>query len=137
MMQYRPGAAFDGKPEYTGEMGTSGERLLPNAPNADSANEVYVDRDITVLANSEIANLPGWVVALMAAGGLAAALSMAAGLLLVISSSVSHDYAVFDEITREFAVQAETKGLELKRVNTSAWAMTDRALLTSILRKSC
>ncbi len=91
VMQYRPGAAFEGKPEYTGETGPSGERLLSNTPNADSANEVYVDRDIMVLANPEIANLPGWVVALMAAGGLAAALSTAAGLLLVISSSVSHD----------------------------------------------
>ena len=91
VMQYRPGAAFEGKPEYTGETGQSGERLLSNTPNADSENEVYVDRDIMVLANPEIASLPGWVVALMAAGGLAAALSTAAGLLLVISSSVSHD----------------------------------------------
>ncbi|WP_432201751.1 sodium:solute symporter family protein [Erythrobacter sp. W53] len=91
VMQYRPGNAFEGKPEYTGETGASGERLLANTPNPDSENEVYVDRDIMVLANPEIANLPGWVVALMAAGGLAAALSTAAGLLLVISSSVSHD----------------------------------------------
>jgi cation/acetate symporter len=52
---------------------------------------VYVDRDIMVLANPEIASLPGWVVALVAAGGLAAALSTAAGLLLVISTSISHD----------------------------------------------
>ena len=58
--------------------------------NTDS-NELYVDRDIMVLANPEIANLPNWVVALVAAGGLAAALSTAAGLLLVISASVSHD----------------------------------------------
>jgi cation/acetate symporter len=50
-----------------------------------------VDRDIMVLANPEIARLPAWVVALVAAGGLAAALSTAAGLLLVISASVSHD----------------------------------------------
>ena len=54
-------------------------------------NELYVDRDIMVLANPEIANLPNWVIALVAAGGLAAALSTAAGLLLVISASVSHD----------------------------------------------
>lgn len=54
-------------------------------------NELTVDRDIMVLANPEIAKLPNWVVALVAAGGLAAALSTAAGLLLVISSSVSHD----------------------------------------------
>ena len=57
----------------------------------DHSNELYVDRDIMVLANPEIANLPNWVVALVAAGGLAAALSTAAGLLLVISASVSHD----------------------------------------------
>jgi len=52
---------------------------------------VKVDRDIMVLANPEIANLPNWVIALVAAGGLAAALSTAAGLLLAISSAVSHD----------------------------------------------
>ena len=56
-----------------------------------SVNELSVDRDIMVLANPEIAELPAWVVALVAAGGLAAALSTAAGLLLVISASVSHD----------------------------------------------
>ncbi|NQU40742.1 MAG: cation acetate symporter [Lentisphaerae bacterium] len=56
-----------------------------------AANELIVDRDIMVLANPEIANLPAWVVALVAAGGLAAALSTAAGLLLVISSAISHD----------------------------------------------
>jgi cation/acetate symporter len=55
------------------------------------ANELKIDNDIMVLANPEIANLPNWVIALVAAGGLAAALSTAAGLLLVISSSVSHD----------------------------------------------
>ncbi len=54
-------------------------------------NELTVDPDITVLANPEIADLPNWVIALVAAGGLAAALSTAAGLLLVISTSVSHD----------------------------------------------
>ena len=55
------------------------------------ANEMTIDRDIMVLANPEIANLPAWVIALVAAGGLAAALSTAAGLLLVISSAISHD----------------------------------------------
>ena len=55
------------------------------------SNELVVDRDIMVLANPEIADLPNWVIALVAAGGLAAALSTAAGLLLVISSSISHD----------------------------------------------
>ncbi|MCY4254031.1 MAG: cation acetate symporter [Flavobacteriaceae bacterium] len=60
--------------------------------NADaSINELTVDRDIIVLANPEIANLPPWVIGLVVAGGLAAALSTAAGLLLVISTSISHD----------------------------------------------
>lgn len=57
----------------------------------DERNEMKVDRDIMVLANPEIANLPAWVIALVAAGGVAAALSTSAGLLLVISTSVSHD----------------------------------------------
>lgn len=59
--------------------------------NGWQGNEITVDRDIMVLANPEIARLPNWVVALVAAGGLAAALSTAAGLLLVISSAISHD----------------------------------------------
>ena len=58
---------------------------------AGDANELDVNRDIMVLANPEIANLPSWVIALIAAGGLAAALSTAAGLLMAISSAVSHD----------------------------------------------
>ena len=57
----------------------------------DAVNELSVNRDIMVLANPEIAQLPGWVIALVAAGGLAAALSTAAGLLLAISSAISHD----------------------------------------------
>ena len=65
------------------------------APTAEArgwnGNELVVNRDILVLANPEIANLPGWVIGLIAAGGLAAALSTAAGLLLAISSAVSHD----------------------------------------------
>ncbi|MDO5988712.1 sodium:solute symporter family protein [Flavivirga amylovorans] len=60
-------------------------------PDPNVKNELYVDNDIMVLANPEIADLPDWVIALVAAGGLAAALSTAAGLLLVISASVSHD----------------------------------------------
>ncbi|MFZ5609086.1 MAG: sodium:solute symporter family protein [Pseudomonadota bacterium] len=91
VIQYGPGDAFTpDKPAYSGAAGAHGERLLSNAPS-DKANEVYVDRDIMVLANPEIANLPAWVIALVAAGGLAAALSTAAGLLLVISTSISHD----------------------------------------------
>ena len=65
------------------------------APKAEArgwkGNELVVNRDILVLANPEIANLPGWVIGLIAAGGLAAALSTAAGLLLAISSAISHD----------------------------------------------
>jgi len=57
----------------------------------DERNEMKINRDIMVLANPEIAQLPNWVIALVAAGGLAAALSTAAGLLLVISTSISHD----------------------------------------------
>jgi len=84
------GAALTGNPEFAEEgKGASGERLVQNP--SDNKNELYVDRDIMVLANPEIADLPNWVFALVAAGCLAAALSTAAGLLLVISSSVSHD----------------------------------------------
>jgi cation/acetate symporter len=90
VIQYAPGAPFTGPPAFEEARGDLGERVVANAPT-DSANEVYVDRDIMVLANPEIAALPGWVIALVAAGGLAAALSTAAGLLLVISTSVSHD----------------------------------------------
>ena len=57
----------------------------------NQVNELTIDRDIMVLANPEIANLPAWVIGLIVAGGLAAALSTAAGLLLVISTSISHD----------------------------------------------
>lgn len=59
--------------------------------SGDDRNEMKVDRDIMVLANPEIADLPNWVIALVAAGAVAAALSTSAGLLLVISTSVSHD----------------------------------------------
>ena len=89
-VQYAPGAPFVGPPNFADVPGTAGERRIINPPT-DTANEVYVDRDIMVLANPEIAALPPWVIALVAAGGLAAALSTAAGLLLVISSSISHD----------------------------------------------
>ncbi len=90
VIQYRAGAAFDGKPSFTGEKGGLGQGLISNAPT-ENENELYIDRDIMVLANPEIAKLPAWVIALVAAGGLAAALSTASGLLLVISSSISHD----------------------------------------------
>jgi cation/acetate symporter len=90
-IQYTAGNAFEGKPDFYEEgKGASGERLLRNE-NGPSDNELYIDQDIMVLANPEIADLPNWVVALVVAGGLAAALSTAAGLLLVISTSVAHD----------------------------------------------
>ena len=68
----------DGRIQYTG-------------PVSDTPNELKIDRDIMVLANPEIARLPAWVIGLVAAGGLAAALSTAAGLLLVISTAIAHD----------------------------------------------
>ena len=70
----------------------NGDGLIQyRGPASDVANELTIDRDIMVLANPEIARLPAWVVGLVAAGALAAALSTAAGLLLVISTSVAHD----------------------------------------------
>jgi cation/acetate symporter len=98
-IQYAPGDAFKGKIAFekdaTGAMltGQYGEKVVQNemTPIEKSRNELYIDNDIIVLANPEIAKLPAWVVALVAAGGLAAALSTAAGLLLVISSALSHD----------------------------------------------
>ena len=68
----------------------NGDGLIQYVAN-ETENELVVDNDIIVLANPEIAQLPDWVIALVAAGALAAALSTAAGLLLVISASVSHD----------------------------------------------
>ncbi|MDR9415262.1 MAG: sodium:solute symporter family protein [Gracilimonas sp.] len=96
IITYAPGAAIEGLPEIQRNAdgsiirGDYGEVKVNNAPT-QSENELYVDRDIMVLANPEIANLPAWVAGLVAAGGLAAALSTAAGLLLVISTAVSHD----------------------------------------------
>ncbi len=93
-VQMSAGAPFEGKPTFAGTraevQGSYGERVLTNTPTDNDA-EVYIDRDIIVLANPEIGNLPAWVIALVAAGGVAAALSTAAGLLLVISSAISHD----------------------------------------------
>ena len=92
IIKYEAGNTFkDGRPKFSDKFGLSGERLTTNISEDSNENEVYIDRDIMVLANPEIANLPAWVIALVAAGGLAAALSTAAGLLLVISSSISHD----------------------------------------------
>jgi len=85
-IQFASGKAFEGKgkPAYT-------ESADEMRANGKIVNELYIDRDIIVLANPEIAGLPNWVIAIIAAGGLAAALSTAAGLLLVISTSISHD----------------------------------------------
>jgi cation/acetate symporter len=79
-----------------------------------AANELTIDKDIMVLANPEIAKLPNWVVALVAAGGLAAALSTAAGLLLVISTSVAHDL-----VKKTFAPMM---GKELSEKGELVWA---------------
>ena len=89
-IQYFPGKPFNEKPEFLDMRGSEGQRKIKNEPTGNT-NELYIDRDIMVLANPEIAGLPNWVIALVAAGALAAALSTAAGLLLVISTSVSHD----------------------------------------------
>ena len=91
-INYSSGTALKGaKPNYNDKMGAYGQRLVTNENDLSNPNEVYIDRDIMVLANPEIAKLPNWVIALVAAGALAAALSTAAGLLLVISASISHD----------------------------------------------
>ncbi len=96
-IQYGPGSAFAKLPSQASlklvkesGLGESGQPRFANPPGK-GRNELHVDRDIMVLANPEIARLPNWVIALVAAGGLAAALSTAAGLLLVISASISHD----------------------------------------------
>ena len=92
LINYSNGNALEEvKPKYISERGQYGERLVANSPDRSNANEIYIDNDIIVLANPEIAQLPNWVIALVAAGALAAALSTAAGLLLVISASISHD----------------------------------------------
>ena len=81
----------------------------------EQLNELTIDKDIMVLANPEIAQLPNWVIALLAAGAIAAALSTAAGLLLVISSSISHDL-----IKRMINPQISDKG-ELIAARVSAF----------------
>lgn len=133
-IQYRQGAAFtssakdkpifeeadDGEPVR----GTHGERLLKVATDSDpegvtlteNENELFFDQDIMVLANPEIARLPNWVIGLVAAGGLAAALSTAAGLLLVVSTAISHDLCkktLFPEMTekRELVVARGAAGV--------------------------
>ena len=81
----------DGRIQYYNDKTKNPEVLANIAAAGWKGSELKVNRDIMVLANPEIAMLPNWVIALVAAGGLAAALSTAAGLLLAISSSISHD----------------------------------------------
>lgn len=90
VIQYRGGEAFEGPPYFKSGVGAYGERLLSNRPT-DGGNELFIDPDVVVLANPQIASLPPWVTALVVSGGLAAALSTVAGLLLVIASAISHD----------------------------------------------
>jgi cation/acetate symporter len=81
----------DGKIQYYNDKSKDEAFLAAQEAKGFKGSELTIDNDIMVLANPEIAQLPNWVIALVAAGALAAALSTAAGLLLVISSSVSHD----------------------------------------------
>ena len=91
IMQYRAGDVFSGKPTYDDSTRQEGSpRIVTNQLSANE-NEVYYDKDIIVLANPEMAELPQWVIALVMAGCVAAALSTAAGLLLVLSTAISHD----------------------------------------------
>jgi cation/acetate symporter len=87
----------DGRIQYYNEDNQDFQSAVAG-PSGWRGNELTIDQDIMVLANPEIAQLPGWVVALVVAGGLAAALSTAAGLLLVISTAVSHD--IFKKIIK-------------------------------------
>ncbi len=87
-----------GKPSYPSpdvskdqRIGKNGERLLANRADTSNANELWFGTDIMVMANPHMAGLPMWVIALLMAGCIAAALSTAAGLLLVLSTSISHD----------------------------------------------
>ncbi len=118
------GTAYAEAPEWfsswerTGLIGfedKNGDGLIRMSGDA-AANELSVDRDIMVLANPEIAALPAWVVALVAAGGLAAALSTAAGLLLVIASAISHDIGK-SVVARDLSAERE---LVLARIAAGA-----------------
>lgn len=83
---------FKGKPALVkGERGSHGQLLVSNKVDMTNPNELYFGNDIMVMANPHMAGLPKWVIALLMAGCIAAALSTAAGLLLVLSTSISHD----------------------------------------------
>jgi cation/acetate symporter len=93
ILQHEAGDLFEGRnPAYRADdaRGPHGERIITNKLT-DNANEVFYAPDILVMANPEMAGLPPWVIALVMAGCVAAALSTAAGLLLVLSTSISHD----------------------------------------------
>ena len=96
VIQHTNGKVFAGKPDFElderGESvrGVHGQRMVTNAVDDTNENELAVDRDIRVLANPEIAGLPDWVIALVAAGA-GGGVSTAAGLLMVILDAVSHD----------------------------------------------
>ena len=88
----RSGLVFVGKPSFEeGAKGGSGEKVVTNKIVTDNPNELYFGNDVMVMANPHMGNLPKWVIALLMAGCIAAALSTAAGLLLVLSTSISHD----------------------------------------------
>lgn len=93
----------------------NGDGVIEYASNIDT-NELNIDKDIMFLASPEIANLPGWVIALVAAGGLAAALSTAAGLILVISTAVSRD--LYRNIIKRNSEVNDKKELRLARIAT-------------------
>lgn len=133
-IQYAAGLAFEakgGKPVFDDSIKVEdGHRLAINnksiinqnevTKNNGIINELYVDEDIMVLANPEIANLPNWVIALIAAGALAAALSTAAGLLLVIAASISHDLMgqiVFKDKLTNRSTLSENNELILARIS--------------------
>ncbi|WP_052668288.1 sodium:solute symporter family protein [Nitriliruptor alkaliphilus] len=97
----------------------NGDGIVDYTPDPET-NELTVSNDIIVLANPEIAGLPAWVVGLVAAGGLAAALSTAAGLLIVISSSVAHDVYF-----KRFRPQATEK----QQLKVGRWAMAGAILI--------
>jgi len=133
-IQYAAGDAFDakdGKPIYDGiKKAPDNHRLTLNPKESFSneellknnriQNELYIDKDIITLANPEIANLPNWVIALIAAGALAAALATASGLLIVITSSISHDLIgriIFKDTTTEKTTLNEKTELTLARIS--------------------
>ena len=111
MIQTVSGASIDALPQWVTNWQETG-LLTINDKNGDGlvqyvrgdANELTIDNDIMVLANPEIANLPPWIIAFVVAGGLAAALSTASGLLLVIASSISHD--IYKKFIRPDASEA-------------------------------